>query len=79
LYSWRNAQAGDYGHYITLRGYSGSAQSTAKAYYNDSAGGVDEHTAVGILGSTGAFSDKSYTVYKTMTNHTTGGSYYLIW
>ena len=79
LTSWAGAPAGDYGHYITLRGYSGSAQSSALAYYNDSSGGVDEHTGVGILGSTGAFSDKSYTVWKTITLNTTNGLYYLIW
>jgi hypothetical protein len=68
LYSWRTAPAGDYGHYIPLRGYSGTSQSTAYVYYNDSSGGVDEVTGQGILGSTGAFSDKSYTVYQTMMN-----------
>ena len=69
LYSWRNVGPGDYGHYIALYGYSGSAQSTAKAYYDDSSGGYDEVTGEVILGSTGAFtSDRSYTVCKTMMN-----------
>jgi len=68
LYSWRNVGGGDYGHYIALRGYSGNFQSSAYAYYNDSSGGKDELTGETILGSTGAFSDLSYTVYKTMMN-----------
>jgi hypothetical protein len=80
LTSWAGASAGDYGHYITLRGYSGSLQGTANAYYNDSSGGVDEHnSAIHILGSTGAFTDRSFTVFQTMVNHTTNGSYYLMW
>ena len=79
LTSWAGAPGGDYGHYVLLRGYDGSTQSAALARYNDTSGGQDEHNGTGILGSTGAFSDKSFTVYKTMVNHTTGGSYYLIW
>ena len=80
LASWAGVTPADYGHYIALRGYSGSAQSTAYAYYNDSSGGKDEHdTSITVLGSTGAFSDKSFTVYQTMVNNTTSGSYYLIW
>jgi hypothetical protein len=83
LASWAGQTQGNYGHWITLRGYSGSAQSTANAYYNDSSGGVDEHTGVGILGSTGAFTDKSYTVYMTMTLRKTlikgVNYYYLVW
>jgi hypothetical protein len=79
LYSWRNEPAGDYGHYITLRGYSGSSQSSALAYYNDSSGGVDEHnTSIGIRGGTGAFSDLSNTVFQTMRNRYPS-SYYLVW
>ncbi len=79
LASWASAPAGDYGHYVTLRGYSGSSQSTAYAYYNDSSGGVDEHTGVAVLGATGAFSNKSNTVYQTMVNNTTDDKYYFIW
>lgn len=80
LTSWAGEPPGDYGHYITLRGYSGSSQSTALAYYNDSSGGHDEHdTSIGVAGSTGAFSNLSNTVFQTMVNHTTSGSYYLIW
>lgn len=80
LTSWASAPAGDYGHYVTLRGYSGSSQSSALAYYNDSSGGQDEHnSSIGILGGTGAYSNKSYTVFQTMVNNTTSGSYYLIW
>lgn len=67
LYSWRAAPAGDYGHYIPLRGYSGFTQSSALAYYDDSSGGVDDF-GVGMLGGTGAFQDLSYWVYKTMMN-----------
>jgi hypothetical protein len=79
LYSWRNESPGDYGHYIVLRGYNGSSQSTALAYYNDSSGGVDEHTGVQVLGDTGAFDDYSYTVWQTMYLHKTSGVHYLIW
>ncbi len=80
LASWSTAPAGDYGHYVTLRGYSGSAQGSAVAYYNDSSGGQDEHdSSTGILGNTGAFSNLSNVVYQTMVNDTTSGSYYLIW
>jgi hypothetical protein len=68
LYSWRSAPAGNWGHYIPLRGYSGFFQSSALAYYNDSSGGTDEVTGETILGSTGAFQDLSFTVYKTMMN-----------
>ena len=69
LYSWRTVPAAtDRGHYITLRGYSGFVQASAIAYYNDSSGGKDEVTGVVIYGSTGAFQDLSYTVYKTMMN-----------
>jgi hypothetical protein len=81
LASWSAPQnAGYWGHYITLRGYSGGAQSSAVAYYNDSSGGVDEHdTSIHILGSTGAFSNLSNTVYVTMTLRTTDGDWYFIW
>ncbi len=84
LTSWAGQTAGSYGHWITLRGYSGTDQSYALAYYNDSSGGVDEHDpSIHILGNTGAFSDKSYTVYKTMTLRTTRINnvdyYYLVW
>lgn len=69
LVSWAAAPAGTYGHYIPLRGYNGFTQSTALAYYNDSSGGKDEvDPSITVLGSTGAFQDKSYTVYKTMMN-----------
>jgi hypothetical protein len=68
LSSWQAAPAGDYGHYIPLRGYSGWSKSSAKAYYNDSSGGKDEVTGETILGGTGSFSDRSYTVFKTMMN-----------
>jgi len=80
LTSWAGDPAGDYGHYIALRGYSGTAQSTALAYYNDSSGGVDEHdTSITVLGDTGAFSDNSYTVYRTMKQNNAGGHWYLFW
>lgn len=65
LFSWRNAPTGNYGHYIPLRGYSGFTQATALAYYDDSSGGIDDF-GVGMLGSTGAFQDLSYTVHQTM-------------
>lgn len=69
LYSWRTVPAAsDRGHYITLRGYAGFVQASALAYYNDSSGGKDEVTGATIYGSTGAFQDLSYTVYKTMIN-----------
>lgn len=69
LNSWASVTPGDYGHYIPLRGYSGFTQSTAIAKYNDSSGGRDEvETSIIIAGSTGAFQDLSYTVYKTMMN-----------
>jgi hypothetical protein len=69
LASWRNATPGNYGHYIALRGYSGFSQSSAIMYYNDSSGGKDEVSGETILGSTGSFTDVSFTVYKTMMNH----------
>jgi hypothetical protein len=68
LASWSNVAAGDYGHYIPLRGYSGFSSSSALVFYNDSSGGRDEVSGVGILGATGAFSDRSTTVYQTMMN-----------
>jgi hypothetical protein len=79
LTSWATVPAGEYGHWITLRGYTGDVQSTARVYYNDSSGGVDEHTGVRIYGDTGAFNDKSYTVYRTMKSNKAGDHYYLIW
>jgi hypothetical protein len=69
LYSWRNVSPGSYGHDIPLHGYSGFTQSTAIAYYDDSSGGRDEVTGVGIAGSLGAFTDLSFTVYETMMLH----------
>jgi hypothetical protein len=69
LISWKNNTPGaDIGHYIPIRGYSGNTQSAAKAYYSDSSGGKDEVDGTLIAGSTGNFSDLSYTVYKTMMN-----------
>ena len=68
LISWANVAAGDYGHYIPLRGYSGFSSATALVYYNDSSGGRDEVSGIPILGATGAFSDRSTTVYQTMMN-----------
>jgi hypothetical protein len=69
LTSWKNNTPKiDIGHYIPLRGYSGSDQSSALAYYDDSSGGQDEVDGTWIAGSTGAFSDLSYTVYMTMMN-----------
>jgi hypothetical protein len=68
LSSWANVSPGDYGHYIPLRGYAGFSSSTAVVFYNDSSGGRDEVTGIGILGATGAFSDASTTVYQTMMN-----------
>ena len=68
LASWANVSPGDYGHYIPLRGYAGFSSSSALVFYNDSSGGRDEVTGVGILGATGAFSDASTTVYQTMMN-----------
>lgn len=83
LASWAGAPPGDYGHYITARGYSGSLQSSAYVYYNDSSGGQDEHDGTGILGGLGAFSDKSNIVYETMRNNKTpdtpSGHYYFVW
>lgn len=70
LFSWRNAPPSNlYAHYIAIRGYSGdnAHQTTSKAYYNDSSGGTD-HYGNPMDGSTGDFSDLSYTVYKTMMN-----------
>ena len=67
LASWPSGQQrSDYGHYIPLRGYSGFTQTSALAYYDDSSGGVDDN-GQGMLGSTGAFSDKSETVWGAMT------------
>jgi hypothetical protein len=69
LDSWRSVPGGDYGHYIPLRGYVGFDQSTALIRYDDSSGGTDDVTGEIILGSTGAFDDLSYWVYKTIMNH----------
>lgn len=67
LASWPSGpQKSTYGHYIPLRGYNGFSQATARAYYDDSSGGVDDN-GQGMLGSTGAFSDKSTTVWGAMT------------
>src|SRR6185369_110573 len=68
LASWANVSPGDYGHYIPLRGYAGFSSSNALVFYNDSSGGRDEVTGIGILGATGAFADASTTVYQTMMN-----------
>lgn len=67
LTSWpTGAQKSTYGHYIPLRGYSGFTQATALAYYDDSSGTVDDN-GVGMLGSTGAFSQNSHAVWGAMT------------
>jgi hypothetical protein len=69
LISWKNNTPKDsIGHYIPIRGYAGNQQDSAKAYYSDSSGGKDEVDGTLIAGSTGNFSDLSYTVYKTMMN-----------
>jgi hypothetical protein len=69
LTSWKNnTPKADIGHYIPIRGYLGNEQGSAKAYYTDSSGGADEVDGTLIAGSTGNFSDLSYTVYKTMMN-----------
>jgi len=79
LCSWRNMPGGDYGHWILLRGYAGHDQPTADIYYNDSSGGVDEHNGTVLLGDTGSFPDRSYTVWRTMKNNQAGSTWYLIW
>jgi hypothetical protein len=70
LYSWRSVTPGNYAHYIPAYGYNGDQyhQSTSRSYYSDSSGGTDQVDGTVILGSTGDFSDLSYTVYRTMKN-----------
>ncbi len=67
LTSWKNSTPrASIGHYIPLRGYSGDDQGSAKVYYGDSSGGIDEVDGTPIAGSTGNFEDQSYTDYQTM-------------